>query len=625
MRDTPAGLTISSTLRGLLGGHALRAGEPGEELLAHESLRSLPRPSGPIALATPNFLLSAPLRSLATALQPDRMLVDQGGAGQCGPNTLAYLLGLVELSDCDGPSLRTVAAVHSRSPSVLSRVSSVFDESGMVYTIQELIEACISHWPKEVLHGKPRTAETWRELIVHPTTWTDVAFTQLVADKFEVSFHHLGVDDLSNIFDMGTISPCDGRASKALCEIGVWYNRHFVACLDVATTAAAASASPAPGQPPTAPSGRPSTRETLSDALSFPLTHRDQVEQLLGSEHPPTVLVGFEFSGALRTTLENAGLVAISADFRPCDVGGMHYQGDARDLLDITLWDRAYLFPPCFQQLRGDLDCIEAKILDQRAFWGCALVLLCLFATTAAMVFVEQPDVLFHDCFYAQEWPDVDVYSFRTSHYGDDSDKFVRLTTRNVVLDPPPFLHRTVPAAKRSQFDYVDADDRDRQRSSWVPHRQTCLALASARPLQVDPPPSVTFYLAMESFAVEWHEQFHAVPSGYLSSDAQPPDESLRSYQKQRGPGDGRSPPCVVPLTLRGALYSLSSTTEAFGMDDSGESSDEQSQSELDFDTLVALKGAAIPTAAVTPVPRSTASSSSRRRGLALAPTAPQT
>ena len=59
------------------------------------------------------------------------------------------------------------------------------------------------------LQGKPRTIESWQELILLPTTWADVAFVQLIADHFRVSFHHIGVNDLSHVFDMGTIMPCD--------------------------------------------------------------------------------------------------------------------------------------------------------------------------------------------------------------------------------------------------------------------------------------------------------------------------------------------------------------------------------------------------------------------------------
>ena len=80
----------------------------------------------------------------------------------------------------------------------------------------------------------------------------------------------------------------------------------------------------------------------------------------------------------MRSERERCGVVALSVDKRDCVIGGMHYKGDMRPLLTIKQWDRAYLFPNCFQQLRADLDCLELKIADHRAFWGCAFVLLCI-------------------------------------------------------------------------------------------------------------------------------------------------------------------------------------------------------------------------------------------------------
>ena len=149
------------------------------------------------------------------------------------------------------------------------------------------------------------------------------------------------------------------------------------------------------------------------------------------------------------------------------------------------------LFPPCFQQLRGDLDCIENKIADKRAFWGCLQVLYCIFSVAALMVFVEQPDTIVGDCFDPDEFSAVELYEFRTSHYGDPSDKFVRLTTRNVRLQAPTHPFAKPERAPRSQFNYRDAEERDRQRSSWAPHAQTCRALAAATPIAHDMPPAI--------------------------------------------------------------------------------------------------------------------------------------
>ena len=321
-------------------------------LRAPKHLLDLPRPNGPVTLATPGHLLSAPLKTLAQRLRPGRICVDQGGMGNCGPNTLAYMLGLVKLTEVDGVQLRRIVSDHSKAEGVLQRTTSILLEDDSLISMEKLVQLNIEHWPSHALQGKPRTIETWQELILQPATWTDVAFVQLTADFFKVSFHHVGVDDLSSVFDMGTISPCDKVASVALCEIGVWYDRHFVAILDVAASAQ--------GDKPDAPVPPPSRDSDALSSFSFPLVDIAELRRLIAA-FDRVSLVGFEFSGAMRTALEASfdpsyREVAISVDLRPCDIGGPHYQGDVRDVLHLAVWHRALFFPPCFQQLRGDLD-----------------------------------------------------------------------------------------------------------------------------------------------------------------------------------------------------------------------------------------------------------------------------
>lgn len=566
-------------------------------LLAPAHLLELPRPAGPVTLATPTHMLASPLRTLAQRLRPGRICVDQGGMGNCGPNTLAYMLGRVELTEADGVQLRKIVSDHSRADGVLQRTSSILLKDDSLISMEKLIQLNIDHWPSHALQGKPRTIETWQELILQPATWTDVAFVQLTADFFKVSFHHIGVDDLSSVFDMGTISPCDGVASVALCEIGVWYDRHFVALLDVVASAQ--------GEKPDAPSP-PSPRG--SDALSsfsFPLVNLSEVRRFIASFERVS-LVGFEFSGAMRSALEAAfdpdvREAAISVDLRPCDIGGPHYQGDVRDIIHLTVWHRALFFPPCYQQLRGDLDCIVNKIADKRAFWGCLQVLHCIFSVCALMVFVEQPDTIFGDCFDPDEWAAVELYEFRTAHYDDPSDKFVRLTTRNVCLRAPTHPFTQPDRAPRSQFNYRDADERDRMRSSWEPHAQTCRALAAASPISPVRPPAISLAAAIESFAVEYHLLYGNVPSGYLSLECRPPDAASRAYQTVRGPGDGRHVGSVQPLTLSDGLIRIRPNGAIVSLEPQADlSSDDDDDTELSVDVFANLQqGAFEPSAAV--------------------------
>jgi len=170
-------------------------------------------------------------------------------------------------------------------------------------------------------------------------------------------------------------------------------------------------------------------------AFCYPLTTRSEVQRLLASDGAPTVLVGMEFSGAMRDALIARGVVAISADLRACDAGGMHFQGDVREIVGLQRWARIYFFPPCFQQLRADEYCLPRKLEDGRAFWGCAMVLWCLACPHSAEVVVEQPDTIVYDEYRP---PGVTIRALRTSQFGDESDKFVRLALRGVQAPPKP-------------------------------------------------------------------------------------------------------------------------------------------------------------------------------------------
>ena len=166
-------------------------------------------------------------------------------------------------------------------------------------------------------------------------------------------------------------------------------------------------------------------------SFTWPLTDLVDVLRLLDCVWiAPTDLVGFEFSGAMRTALERQGRLALSVDLRHSERKGMHAQLDARLVMHLKRWERAYLFPPCFQQLRADEHCLPAKIADGRAYFGCATVALCC-CVDAEIIVVEQPDTIFFDVC------DIPSTSFRTSQFGDSPDKFVRLVVRGAHLHVP--------------------------------------------------------------------------------------------------------------------------------------------------------------------------------------------
>jgi hypothetical protein len=60
-----------------------------------------------------------------------------------------------------------------------------------------------------------------------------------------------------------------------------------------------------------------------------------------------SVLVACEYSGIVRDAFIEAGCSAMSCDILPTERSGAHYEGDVRDVLDITDWDLIIAHPPC--------------------------------------------------------------------------------------------------------------------------------------------------------------------------------------------------------------------------------------------------------------------------------------
>lgn len=58
------------------------------------------------------------------------------------------------------------------------------------------------------------------------------------------------------------------------------------------------------------------------------------------------VLVACEYSGTVRDAFLARGHDAMSCDLLPSDVGGPHYQGDVRDIINDG-WDLMVAHPPC--------------------------------------------------------------------------------------------------------------------------------------------------------------------------------------------------------------------------------------------------------------------------------------
>ena len=254
------------------------------------------------------------------------------------------------------------------------------------------------------------------------------------------------------------------------------------------------------------------------------------------------MLVAFEFTGALLMHVLRDHK-AMSVDQRTALHGGPHYRGDVRDVIDLRVWDVIYMTgPPCYQMMRRDA-CLQAKMDDGRAFWGVALVVWCVCCAHAKALLVEQPDTIADDYLRADELPGVHVLTIRSSDLGDEHDKFFRFTLRNMA----PLENNATRSGKRPRQmarrpradEYPNAEERDRERSSWLPMPRLCAFVASMKVTDPDGAPPLDYKTVIHEVARRWTG---LLPHGYDNPTGQPLDAESRAYQLQRGEGDGRRP-----------------------------------------------------------------------------------
>ena len=272
--------------------------------------------------------------------------------------------------------------------------------------------------------------------------------------------------------------------------------------------------------------------------MSWPITDAREMKQVLEREGAPMVLIAFEFSAALRDACCRHGNLAISADWRACERGGPHFRGDVREIVAARHWRAIYFVgPSCFQQMRHD-QYLEAKIADHRAFWAVAMVLWCVCCTTAAMWLIEQPDTIAFDFIQLEDTPGIEVLHMRTSEYGDLPDKYMRLTSRNMTFERPKLPARKDAGGQpRSQYQYANAEDRDRQRSSWASFNNLSDALAKAERRGAEALPPLNYSTEVKKLIARWREAGYEPPIDANNPDAQPSGQLDRRYLLERGAG----------------------------------------------------------------------------------------
>lgn len=77
------------------------------------------------------------------------------------------------------------------------------------------------------------------------------------------------------------------------------------------------------------------------------------------------VLIGCEYSGAVRDAFIERGHDAMSCDLLPTDKPGPHYQGSVFDVIDYP-WDLAIFHPPCTHLSVSGARHFEEKRMDGR-------------------------------------------------------------------------------------------------------------------------------------------------------------------------------------------------------------------------------------------------------------------
>ena len=287
------------------------------------------------------------------------------------------------------------------------------------------------------------------------------------------------------------------------------------------------------------------------DKFTFPITSKEDLEHYLASPQAPKILIAMTFTDQLLRALQAAGKTAMTADRRLPEHKGPSFQGEVRTIVEMKVWDAIYFTGPnCYQHLRRDHLTLQEKLDDGRAYWAGAMVLWCICVAYAIMIIVEQPDTICHDHFNLSDMPGVEVREIWTSQYRDKKDKFMRLTLRNVQLEEPPLATRPaghVGFRRPAIHEYANADEADRDRSSWsktkyhdgYPNLCKSLATAEAR----DPKPTPLDYQRLvRGFKSSFEKAGHGWPVDFDSPTGEATNAECRAYQLVRGKGDGRTP-----------------------------------------------------------------------------------
>ena len=278
----------------------------------------------------------------------------------------------------------------------------------------------------------------------------------------------------------------------------------------------------------------------VAELASFvwPIVSNDELDRLLSLPNAaPTVLIGCEYSAALRSSCERHGFIALSVDLRDTEVPGLHARMGLEAVWDRE-WDDAIFHPPCTHLALSDRipSSYMAKRADGRTWWGLAFFVKC-YCVKARRLAVEQPDTIIPDLLHQPS------QRLLPSFVGDNDRKPINLFTRGRQSVPLSSSERG-DSHHLEPWEFQDSDARDRWRSDWRRFPRLCDALVTAPDARGEPAPR--FEDIIEDVAAAFHDRGWPLPPQYALP--LPPTLEEQLYQRRRGRGDGRRVVGVVPL-----------------------------------------------------------------------------
>ena len=182
--------------------------------------------------------LSKSLRDLAETLAPDWAIVDCGGAGECGNNSLAYAGQVAGVTTLTGSQLRRQVCRHARVLVEASHVWQKGEGRDEALTTRQMLSNALLTWaPQEASGG----ADRWIELMecgAPNATWVDQAFLALAADYLAVQIKYYAVQASGDLASTGVIQPSEGILATTQLAVALEVGQHY--CAVVRTGAEAA-------------------------------------------------------------------------------------------------------------------------------------------------------------------------------------------------------------------------------------------------------------------------------------------------------------------------------------------------------------------------------------------------